>query len=249
MHGQGVEVDKTLAVEYFRKAADGGYYLAQQVLEQCDVDGSMGDADEMNRAQLAVAFKEIQQGAEQGLPEAQYRLARSYMYGDGVDQNIDKAIQWFQKAIEQGHEKAKQSLDMLMFDLCKHHAEQGNPDAQYELGLRYWDGIGIEQNREEADQWFRQAAEQGHEQAKQITVEIGFFKFKYNAEQGDADAQFMLSVSYLYGLGVEQDMDEASRWLRKAAEQGHKQALQAIEGKPLMDCVAEIRKEKRESGQ
>ena len=42
------------------------------------------------------------------------------------------------------------------------------------------------------------------------------------AEQGDAEAQFMMVVNYSLGEGVpQQDYVEAAKWWRKAAEQGH----------------------------
>lgn len=40
------------------------------------------------------------------------------------------------------------------------------------------------------------------------------------AEQGDAEAQFVLGTMYRDGQGVAQDYDEALRWWRKAAELG-----------------------------
>ena len=44
------------------------------------------------------------------------------------------------------------------------------------------------------------------------------------AEQGDADAQFVLGVMYKNGQGVTQDYKEAVKWWRKAAEQGYAKA-------------------------
>ncbi len=44
------------------------------------------------------------------------------------------------------------------------------------------------------------------------------------AEQGVAEAQFLLGVMYDKGLGVPQDYVEAVGWWRKAAEQGHAKA-------------------------
>ena len=40
------------------------------------------------------------------------------------------------------------------------------------------------------------------------------------AEQGDADAQFVLGFMYATGRGVPQDDVQAVRWYRRAAEQG-----------------------------
>jgi len=44
------------------------------------------------------------------------------------------------------------------------------------------------------------------------------------AAKGDADAQFNLGQAYKLGRGVPQDLVEAEKWYRKAAEQGHLQA-------------------------
>jgi TPR repeat protein/DNA-directed RNA polymerase subunit RPC12/RpoP len=41
------------------------------------------------------------------------------------------------------------------------------------------------------------------------------------AEQGQAEAQFMLGEYYAKGEGVPQDDEQATEWFRKAAEQGH----------------------------
>jgi TPR repeat protein len=40
------------------------------------------------------------------------------------------------------------------------------------------------------------------------------------AEQGDAQAQYRLGRAYARGLGVDQNNEEALKWLRKAAEKG-----------------------------
>jgi TPR repeat protein len=45
-------------------------------------------------------------------------------------------------------------------------------------------------------------------------------EFKPLAEQGNADAQYILGAMYSEGQGVPQDYVEAMRWYRKAAEQG-----------------------------
>ena len=37
-----------------------------------------------------------------------------YYKGKYVKKNDDKAIRWFEKAIEQGHEEAKKSLDRII---------------------------------------------------------------------------------------------------------------------------------------
>ncbi len=45
-------------------------------------------------------------------------------------------------------------------------AEQGNADAQYNLGLMYENGWGVAQDYAEAVKWWRLAAEQGRADAQ-----------------------------------------------------------------------------------
>ena len=76
-------------------------------------------------------------------------------------------------------------------------AEQGDADAQFNLGLKYANGWGVLEDDAEAVRWYRLAA-----------------------EQGDADAQFNLGLMYDTGEDVLKDDAEAVRWYRMAAEQG-----------------------------
>ena len=48
------------------------------------------------------------------------------------------------------------------------------------------------------------------------------------AEQGDADAQYLLGAVYHDGDWVDQDHEQAAQWWRLAAEQGHELAQEAL---------------------
>jgi len=50
-----------------------------------------------------------------------------------------------------------------------------------------------------------------------------------DAEQGNADAQFMLAEYYKDGIGIKQDYKKAAEWYSKAAEQGDEMAKNALE--------------------
>ena len=45
------------------------------------------------------------------------------------------------------------------------------------------------------------------------------------AEAGDAEAQFEVGKAYKNGEGVEKDLNEAMKWLKKSAEQGNKHGM------------------------
>ena len=81
-------------------------------------------------------------------------------------------------------------------------AEQGDAEAQYNLGVSYYNGEGVAQDYAEAVKWWRKAAEQGY-----------------------ADAQYNLGLSY-YTKFYQQD--KALELFKAAARQGHKEAQKTL---------------------
>lgn len=123
------------------------------------------------------------------------------------------------------------------FALWEKSAWQGDAYAQYNLGVCYNKGEGVEQDYNEAVKWFTKSAEQGDASAQ---CDLG--KCYYNglgvkrntkkavkwieksAEQGYAMAQNNLGWCYFYGEGVKKDAEEAVKWIKKSAEQGNADA-------------------------
>ena len=92
---------------------------------------------------------------------------------------------------------AFQSAAASQFDEMKALADQGDADAQVNLGVMYDVGDGVPKSDAEAVKWYRKAA-----------------------DQGDTGAQHNLGVMYAVGEGVPENDAEAVKWYRKAAEQG-----------------------------
>ncbi len=84
-------------------------------------------------------------------------------------------------------------------------AEAGLDLAQYNLGILYYLGQGVEQNYAEALRWTLAAAEQGH-----------------------VNAQFNLASLYYYGTGTAVDYAQALRWNLAAAEAQHAGAQHSL---------------------
>ncbi len=58
-------------------------------------------------------------------------------------------------------------------------AEQGDADAQHNLGWMYANGKGVIENDKEAVKWYRKAAEQGHTKAQQkLDAMYAYTRFK-----------------------------------------------------------------------
>ena len=123
------------------------------------------------------------------------------------------------------------------FTLFSLAARKGHARAQYNLGLCYYEGTGIEKDLAKAVEWWTKAAVQRYAMAQ---CNLGYC-YEYGegvkkdlakavewytkaAEQGYARAQFDLGVCYEYGTGVEKDLAKAVEWYAKAAEQGYAKA-------------------------
>jgi TPR repeat protein len=113
-------------------------------------------------------------------------------------------------------------------------AEQGCAPAQFNLGICYYNGNGIEKNFKEAVKWYRMAAEQGYAPA-QCNLGTCYYEgdgvvknfkeavkwYRIAAEEGYSPAQSNLGVCYQDGCGVEKNYEEAVKWYRMAAEEGN----------------------------
>ena len=118
--------------------------------------------------------------------------------------------------------------------LYKQAAEQGDADAQNQLGYCYWAGDGIIQDYNQAVQWYRKAANQGNVVA-QFNLGVCYSNgygvtrdyvqavswYKKSADQGYADAQRNLGNYFYYGYGVTRDYNQAVYWYKKSADQGN----------------------------
>ena len=58
-------------------------------------------------------FEEIKAKAGKGDAAAQNNLGVRYYSGEGVEKDLKKAVKWFQKAAEQGKEKAQNNLGIM----------------------------------------------------------------------------------------------------------------------------------------
>lgn len=118
-------------------------------------------------------------------------------------------------------------------------AEKGDPSAQALLGQLYLDGIGIDKDLFEAGRWLRSAAANGEPSAAFALAELTADKtltppgmdptntdarvqeatrlYLQSATNGSIPGQVEIGLRYAQGIGTAQDVIQASRWFREAA--------------------------------
>ena len=101
-------------------------------------------------------------------------------------------------------------------------AEQGEPEAQYQLGNLYARGLGVARNYTEAAKWYRLAADQGYAPAQHWLGHL--YARGQGLETAHAEAPEPLATEPGKTVpgqqGLWSDAAEAAKWWRKAAEQG-----------------------------
>jgi localization factor PodJL len=107
---------------------------------------------------------------------AQYRLAKLYERGEGVQRDLAVARQWTERAAASGNRRAMHDLGVYFargegapldeaaaFRWFRQAAELGVADSQYNLGVLYQQGRGVNASAAEAMFWFLVAARRGDE--------------------------------------------------------------------------------------
>ena len=231
--GEGVERDLDAAELWAKRALDSGDEQAAELLdaiheEQRDEAFESGVSC-YEQGDYTQAFQYFHTAAQLGLPNAQFSLALCYFEGEGVEQDLDMAILWVERASEQGLESAAELLKLLKaakehpFDLgvaCLKQedfeqavlffriaAEQGDAKAQFNLALCYSQGKGVEENQSEAVRWYRAAAEQGDQKAAEALARL---------RKKEAAEAFILGVA----CHEKGEYTQAVQHFRTAAESG-----------------------------
>ena len=158
--------DPSKALPLFRRAADTGLAEAQNMvgLYYFEGWGVERDQDEANQW--------FEKAASTGLPIAQYNLGKNHFFGVGIARNEQMALQWLERAalhnlaVAQtflGHVQRVANNWEAAFGWFQKAAQRGSAEAQFELGMLYYSGLGCHENLEAALKWWSRAEKQGFE--------------------------------------------------------------------------------------
>lgn len=172
------------------------------------------------------AFEWYSKAALSGNAEGQFIIGFSYYNGHFLEQDAKKAFEWFSKS-----------------------ANQGNADAQWMLSCIYFDGQGVSENTDEALKWLIKAAknESSEAQAKlgaillsgsygmKKDVKEGAEWSKKSAENGDPMGQYNYGYCLITGTGVEENIDEGTKWIEASVNQGYEPAIERLKAARIDD--------------
>ena len=146
----------------------------------------------------AQAYPLLLKASELGVQDAMYLIAECYRQGLYVAQDAAKAVQWLHMA-----------------------AQAGSWMAMISLSAVYRDGIGGTVIDHAQSFYWTQQAERMTRIYWEFYTQPDFVDFTDTQAmilRGNTRAALQLSAHYADGVGVQRDLDEAERWLRRGNE-------------------------------
>lgn len=187
---------------------------------------------------------------------AQYALGKKYRDGQGVERNIQKAVELFTLAAKQGNSFAAFALGKMYLsndaslprdeatalNWITYASERGNQFAQCYLGKLLLKGAdGIPQDTNAALRWLRASVNQGNVYAE-YALAMAYLKGKivpkdalkalellrHASSQDHQFAQYQLGKMLLQGEEAPKDVAAAVHWLTVSAMHGNQYAQYAL---------------------
>lgn len=205
--GWGVTASETKAVEYFQKAADkqnpnGQFELAYHYFSQHDYENTRTYAEK---------------SAAQNSADAAYLLGHLYEQGKGVEADLKKALEWYEKAAPRNDEA---KLNVAIFYL---HAKGTDPD--YDRAFPLFEELA---RKEMTDSYNYLGYMYNYGLGTEKDMEKAYFWYQKGAEANDRIAQYNLGTLLWSGQGIGQNQKEALNWFRQSAAQGYNHAVEFV---------------------
>jgi TPR repeat protein len=198
--GLGVPRDRAKAIYWFKVAAKGGVFEARDALAAVYAPGGTQDESE--------AIQVLQDSAKQGSASAAWSLSQRYWAGNGVKQDEKEARRLLERAAAGEVAEAQFELGKRLID-----ARGFKPDIKRGVELINTAGLKLTDARLYLMDWLQGPGEPKH-------APVAYQVLLSAAEKGDAQAQLDLGDRYRLVQPAAINMDEAIRWVTRAAEQG-----------------------------
>ena len=108
--GEGVEKDLDISAMWYKRAAELNSASGIYALAVYNLNGTAGfQKDEQEGVRL------LMQSAQLGHKRAMYVIGKRYENGDGLEQDIDQAIEWYSESAKLGEDDAVSALNRLNY--------------------------------------------------------------------------------------------------------------------------------------
>lgn len=216
------------------------------------LDEALKSVEEGNMKRAARLFRK---SAKQGNLYAAAQLGELYRTGNGVEEDLGKAIEMFTQAkgvplaefrLGQCYAEGK-GVSKDLNEAVKHYetaSKGGYPEAVLELARFYAEGIGVKKDERKALPWCRKLAEGGdlQSQLKMAKYCLNGVYTNYNpaeavkylkkaADQGSHSAQYQLAECTLRGIGMKPNEKKAKNDFKKL----YQDITTALEGAKTSD--------------
>ena len=225
LNDEGADKDEVRGVELLKNAAENGHAKAQFMYGSLLINPSAMDVSSVAQ-DVSAGIDWMQKSAAQSFGMAECTLATFYAQGIGVEKDLAKAKDLYERALEHGG-----LMKDMEDDARKMLAElESAIDSSKETSEEY---PGIDENASEEDK-------------------VEFKELYLKAQNGDSDAQYRLGVRLSLGrYGASKNRRLASDWYKKSADGGNIEAMVSladyykdgeVDGKNLDDAIGLYKK-------
>lgn len=246
-NGEGTPRNLYLAWQYFHQAVERGNLTA--VAEMGDLsdyfDLYLFSHEVPAPGKRGAALKRLQRAAAKGNGNALNDLALMYKQGDGVRQDMKKALEYLNQAVAKNNPYALTNLGLMYgkgdgveadperaVSLYKQAVALGHPRAYTLLARRLMDGDGIVRDVNTAVDYYRKAAKSGDTRAQlafadllrrgvdktvPVNLEQAVHWYEQAAKAGNFAARMVLADMFETGQGVSANPAQAVYWYEQAA--------------------------------
>ncbi len=239
--GHGTTKNITQAIQSYKKSV--------QYSTKLDCDARLALMRLEEPVESKTEFVDANKTMLMGMTSAREIYNIGYEYENGLNKrfvSLPKAYAYYKAAADRGYTNAfvkmgeifiskyypfkdKVKSDKYYQKAFKIYSQKIDNDGEacYEVGNMYKNGLGVGQDTEKANEFFKRGALMNDKNASyeygmicKVNLEYpeAFTYFKQSAEKGQIVSMFELAKLYEEGLGTEMNRSKAIEWYRKSAE-------------------------------
>lgn len=230
--GFGTQENKKLAFQAYKKAADNGIVEAYSRLGYVYLDGDIinKDAQEALKWFTKAYETKIKNNDKDNASDDSAIIGSIYYYGDGTPKDIVKAMKWYKISVDLDAFSPLPSYNLGNI----YHDRKEDKEAlkYYRISSKKLDGKYVPANVAMGDMYFWGRGLEGPDHliaSKYYQKAVEQYSATHVHKKYIIDAMCQLgSIYYIGGYGIEENIDTAKIWLRRASSLGDSTAKELL---------------------